>query len=152
MDILQVLRERSTLTNIGTSSTATHLIVQSDCSTLKLGESLENTVAAADLFPRVVRLTCMLPNTLNESDVTITVLENPSGSWAAGNGSTLWDSSIALSGYLLKHQIPWLQGKRGLELGAGIVYTTSNMLNLTIHSHNIYLLFYGQTGLTVGQD
>ena len=150
MDILRVLRERSTNAIVSTKApAATQLIDQSGCSTQKPEESYEKTAveAGADLFPRVVRLSCMLPDSSNERDVVITVLENPSGSWAAGNGSTLWDSSIALSGYLLKHQIPWLQGKRGLELGAG----TRPMLQCSsfchpsitdsIHSHILLLLF-----------
>ena len=135
MDILRVLRERSQAKSVCTRTPATtqvlwcptqsslekqqQLIDQSDDNALKPEESYKKT--AADLFPRVVRLPCMLlpPNSPNERDIVITVFENPSGSWAAGNGSTLWDSSIALSGYLLKHQISWLQGKRGMELGAG---------------------------------
>ena len=137
MNILRVLRERSTqAADVGTTtSPATHQlfinehqeldkqqqIITTSCS-CKHEETDEKT-AAAELFPRTVRLTCMPPpDSTDENEVVITVLENPSGSWAAGNGSTLWDSAIALSGYLLKHKLPWLQGKRGLELGAGNLY------------------------------
>ena len=144
MDILRVLRERSTNANVSTKApAATQLIDQSGCSTQKPEESYEKTTveAGADLFPRVVRLSCMLPDSSNERDVVITVLENPSGSWTAGNGSTLWDSSIALSGYLLKHQMSWLQGKCGLELGAG----THPMLQCSSFSplyHGLYPFSY----------
>ena len=140
MDILRVLRAESRSTShddgsITTTPATTQLfhkkhqqpdkpqqIIDQRCGIPKHDEeSVEKTTAAADLFPRIVRLSCMMrqPDCMDKRDVVITVLENPSGSWAAGNGSTLWDSAIALSGYLLKHQISWLQGKRGLELGAG---------------------------------
>lgn len=145
MDILRVLKERSKQADTRPSELPLfspaqvsaekqqELLYQESCCAHKPEESHEKT--AADLSPRVVRLTCLPPNSLDHRDVVITVLENPSGSWAAGNGSTLWDSAIALSGYLLKHQLRWLQGKRGLELGAGnilhimlFIYTAISIL------------------------
>ena len=73
---------------------------------------------AADLFPRTVCFDGLSP------DVTVTVLENPSGSWAAGNGATVWDCAIALAGYLLKHRCCSCccssSPCRGVELGAGV--------------------------------
>jgi hypothetical protein len=68
----------------------------------------------ADLFPRTV---CFDGPSLEA--VAVTVLENPSGSWAAGNGATVWDCAIALAGYLLAHRCCG-RGTHGVELGAGV--------------------------------
>ena len=72
----------------------------------------------ADLYPRTV---CFDRPSLSdvEETVAVTVLENPSGSWAAGNGATVWDCAIALAGYLLAHRCCG-RGTHGVELGAGV--------------------------------
>ena len=39
---------------------------------------------------------------MSDSSLTIHLLEDPTGSWAGGNGATLWDCSLALTDVLVQ--------------------------------------------------
>ena len=79
----------------------------------------DNTDAASQdqLIERAVDIQCR-PSGISKQ---LTLLEDPTGSLAGGNGATLWDSSLALTNFLTYHYADTdLSNKHVLELGAGV--------------------------------
>ena len=79
----------------------------------------DNTDAASQdqLIERAVDIQCRSLGISRQ----LTLLEDPTGSLAGGNGATLWDSSLALTNFLTYHYADTdLSDKHVLELGAGV--------------------------------
>ena len=76
-----------------------------------------DTTSHGQLIERIVEIKCNSARTCRQ----LTLLEDPTGSLAGGNGATLWDSSLALTNFLTHHYADTdLSGKYVLELGAGV--------------------------------
>ena len=91
--------------------------------TLTLSSDSNERRLVIDLIPRTINWdmeSFKHDNTFVDKLSNIVMLENISGSWASGNGATIWDCSIALTRYLLCTQLPYMKGKRVLELGSGL--------------------------------
>lgn len=63
---------------------------------------------------------CTIKRGPKDTPITIHLLEDTTGSRASGNGATLWDCSILLTEYLLRHCRTRLVNRKILELGAGL--------------------------------
>ena len=75
------------------------------------------TPSRAKLIKRIVEI----KSGSSRSTRRLTLLEDPTGSLAGGNGATLWDSSLALTNFLAYHyENTDLSRKNVLELGAGV--------------------------------
>ena len=76
----------------------------------------------------------LLLRTFQVNDKTIKLLEDPLGKFAAGNGATLWDCSLALARFLewrfcCSGSSSW-EGRRVLELGAGLGLVSMTLASL----------------------